>query len=175
MPLIRTARPADIAALHQLIERAYRGESARAGWTHEADLLGGQRTDPATLAAMIADKAQRILIAHTDDSVPIGCVAIADRGDGLAYLGLLTVAPVLQGAGLGRALITAAEAQAIAHFAAVRMEMTVIEQRRELIAYYQRRGYDLTGEIRPFPYGDARFGVPQTDALRFVVLARSIG
>lgn len=173
--LIRVARAADIGALHQLIESAYRGDSARAGWTHEADLLDGQRTDPAALADIIADPRQRILIAHDDAGAMLGCVAIADTGGGTGYLGMLTVAPGLQAAGIGRALITAAEAQAIARFGATRMEMTVIDQRRELIAYYQRRGYALTGEERPFPYGDARFGRPRRDDLRFVVLARAIG
>ena len=78
----------DIEALHALVEGAYRGESAKRGWTHEADLLGGQRTD--------------------------------------------------------------------------------------LIAYYERRGYSRTGEHRPFPHDDPRFGRPKSPELEFAVLRKSI-
>lgn len=173
-PAIRLAGPPDIDALHALIERAYRGDAARAGWTHEADLLTGQRIDPAMLAELLAATDQAMLVALDGDGRTIGCVQITDRGGGLAYLGLLSVAPELQGAGLGKQLILAAEALARARFGATRMEMTTIRQRPELIDYYVRRGYAPTGEERPFPYGDSRFGIPQTDDLRFVVLARAL-
>lgn len=112
----RTAAAADIPTLHRLIERAYRGDSARRGWTHEADLLDGQRTDAQALA----------------------------------------------------------EALARDTFDARTMEMTVIRQRGELIAYYERRGYRLTGEARPFPLDDPRFGLPRTRELGFVVLAKPL-
>jgi ribosomal protein S18 acetylase RimI-like enzyme len=150
-PLIRAARHADLPRLHPIIERAYRGESARAGWTHEADLIvEGERTDLDTLTAIIADPTSRLLMA-LDGDTPIGCVHIANRGDGLAYLGLLCVDPTLQAAGLGRKLIDAAEAAARGTFGCNRMEMTVIDKRVELIAWYARRGYTVTEERRPFP------------------------
>jgi ribosomal protein S18 acetylase RimI-like enzyme len=148
---IRPATHADLTRLHPIIERAYRGESAKAGWTHEADLiLEGERTDLDTLTAIVADPASRLLMA-LDGDAPIGCVHVADRGDGLAYLGLLCVDPMLQAAGLGRRLIDAAEATARDTFHASAMEMTVIDKRVELIAWYARRGYTVTEERRPFP------------------------
>jgi GNAT superfamily N-acetyltransferase len=170
-PSFRPAAPDDVPALHRLVESAYRGDSAKAGWTHEADLLGGQRTDAAELTEVIADPARVILLAEVD-GVLTGCVQVADQGEGLAYLGLLTVDPARQAGGLGRRLIDAAEAEAVARFGAARMEMTVIRQRSELIAWYERRGYRLTGETRPFPLDDERFGLPQTRELEFVVLER---
>lgn len=173
MITIRPATPADIPALHRLVERAYRGDSARQGWTHEADLLGGQRTDVAALGDIIADPAQRILIATGADDL-IGCVQISQKNDNSAYLGLLSVEPDAQAGGLGKALIAAAERTARAEFAAKTMEMTVIRQRSELIAYYERRGYALTGEARPFPLDDVRFGLPVTRDLSFVVLAKAL-
>jgi len=99
---------------------------------------------------------------------------VAKQGEGLAYLGLLTVDPRRQAGGLGRWLIAAAEAEAIDRFGATRMEMTVIRQRAELIAWYERRGYRLTGETRPFPLDDERFGLPQTRELEFVVLEKAL-
>jgi len=167
MALIRPATPADLPHLHPVIERAYRGDAARAGWTHEADLLDGQRTDLATLEAIVADPATRLLVAFDDDDAPIGCVQVSDHGDGTAYLGLLCIEPRLQAAGLGRQLIAAAEGTACGIFAAHRIEMTVIEARAELIAYYERRGYARTGERRDFP-------VPVQPPLFMTVLAKRL-
>jgi ribosomal protein S18 acetylase RimI-like enzyme len=171
---IRVATPCDIPALHALIESAYRGDSARTGWTHEADLLGGQRTDIAALDAILADPAQAMLL-HAGASGPDACVCLTDRGDGLAYLGMLTVAPALQAAGLGRAMLAVAERHAAARMAATRIEMTVIAQRPELIDWYIRRGYRATGEHRPFPMHDERFGLPRRSDLSFVVLEKRLG
>ena len=171
---IRPVTTVDLPMLHALIERGYRGDAARAGWTHEAELLDGQRTDLSVLADSLADPAHRILVAVDSGGALAGCVEVTDKGAGLCYLGLLTVDPAGQAQGLGKQLIAAAEAEAAQCFAATAMEMTVIRQRPELVAYYERRGYALTGEERPFPYGDERFGRPRRDDLAFVVLARRL-
>ena len=173
MTSTRPATPADIPALHALIESAYRGDSAKRGWTHEADLLGGQRTDPEALADMLGNADVRLLVAEESGRL-IGCVQGSRVAADRAYLGLLTVDPALQAKGLGRQLIAAIEAECATAFGAQRMEMTVIGQREELIDYYVRRGYALTGETRPFPMDDARFGLPKTRALIFVVLEKRI-
>ena len=157
----------DVAALHPLIERAYRGETAKAGWTHEADLLFDTRTSAEELSALIADPDRVILLAHQDDAL-IGCVQVARVGDDRAYLGMLTVEPILQASGLGRRLLDAAETEAVARFAACRMEMTVIHRRVELIAWYERRGYRPTGETRPFPVD------PPRPDLEFLVLEKGL-
>lgn len=172
-PTFRRATAADVPALHALVHGAYRGDSARRGWTHEADLLDGNRIDRATLGAVVADPTQVVLLDEREGRL-VGCVQVTDKGQGLAYLGMLTVDPVLQGGGLGRALIAAAEGEACARFRARRMEMTVIVQRAELIDWYARRGYLPTGEVRPFPATDPRFGLPKRDDLAFVVLARDL-
>lgn len=169
---LEPATAADLPALHALIERAYRGDTARRGWSHEADLLGGQRTDLPALEAMLADPNQQLLIAR-DESGAVACVALTDKGDSLFYLGLLTVDPSRQSGGHGKTLLARAEAWA-ADIGADRIEMTVIEQRAELIAWYERRGYRVTGERRPFPYGDRRFGEPRRDDLEFVVLEKTL-
>jgi ribosomal protein S18 acetylase RimI-like enzyme len=148
--IVRTAVPADLPRLHPVIERAYRGDSARQGWTHEADLLSGERIDDATLAAMFDDPSHLLLIAE-QDGVAVGCVSLTARGDGLVYLGLLCVDPTLQAAGIGKAIVAAAEKGSRDELDADRIEMTVIDSRVELIAYYERRGFVRTGERRPFP------------------------
>ena len=170
---IRPADHGDLGPLLALVQRAYRGDSARAGWTHEADLLDGQRTDAAALRDILDDPQQRLLLAEQAGSV-IGCVQVTAKGAGTAYLGLLTVDPARQAGGLGKRLLDAAERVAVEAFGAERMEMTVIRQRQELIAYYQRRGYALTGEQRPFPLDNPRFGLPKTRELAFVVLDKPL-
>lgn len=167
---IRLASHLDLAQLHPLIERGYRGDSARLGWTHEADLIEGDRTDIATLQAIIDDPAQRLLVAldgARGEERVIGCVVIAHRGGGLAYLGMLCVDPVLQAAGIGRTLVGAAEAMARESFRARTIEMTVIENRTELIAWYRRQDYAPSGEIRDFP-------VPLDPPLYMTVLVKPL-
>lgn len=170
---LELAQEADLPILHNLIERAYRGDSARRGWTHEADLLGGQRTDAASLAAMVDDPRQHLLIRRTGDRID-GCIAVTEKADGLVYIGLVTVEPARQGSGLGTELLAAAEDYAASLLTADRAEMTVIAQREELIAWYERRGFLRTGERRPFPFNDRRFGEPLRQDLEFVVLERRL-
>ncbi len=170
---LEPATPDDVPALHALIESAYRGDSARVGWSHEADLLDGQRTDLEELGAMVADPARRLLLFRDGESLR-ACVALTDKSGGLAYLGLLTVEPGRQGSGLGRMMLAAAEDHAARELGARRIEMTVIVQRDELIAWYQRRGYAPTGERRPFPLTDPKFGKPKRDDLEFVVLEKRL-
>ena len=162
----RTATAADVPALRALVESAYRGDSAKRGWTHEADLLDDERTSDAELAATIADEKARVLLARIDGKL-IGTVTIRDLGEGRAYLGMLCVDPDLQTEGLGRALIADAEDMAAEEFGARIMEMTVIDAREELIAYYERRGYTRTGELRPFP-------LPADVPYKMAVLERAI-
>jgi GNAT superfamily N-acetyltransferase len=164
---VRLANLSDLPALHPVIERAYRGESARQGWTHEADLIQGPRTDRATLTTIVEDPAQVLLSAWEGEN-PLGCVNVADRGGGIAYLGLLCIDPLRQAGGLGRRLIAAAEAHARNVFGCSRIEMTVIEARRALIDYYLRCGYAETGERRDFP-------IALDPPLFMTVLAKPLG
>jgi ribosomal protein S18 acetylase RimI-like enzyme len=170
---IRDATAADIPDLHRLIESAYRGESSRAGWTTEADLLDGQRTDPQDLADILADPKQALLTARHADEL-VGCVLIADRGEGAGYLGMLSIRPTLQGGGLGRRLVEAAHAALADRFGARRVRISVLPQRETLIAWYERLGYRKTGDTLPFPYGNPRFGLPKRDDLYFVVMEREL-
>ena len=89
------------------------------------------------------------------------------------YVGMVTVSPLRQANGIGRTMLEAAENHARERGGKT-MEMTVISVRDTLIAWYQRRGYRLTGETEPFPYGDDRFGEPQRDDLVFVVMEKAL-
>ena len=174
MPLYH-ATTADLPDVVDLVNSAYRGESSRQGWTTEADYLEGQRTDLATLTRDLAETPGAALYAWRDDpDTPLlGTVWLEPAETGVWYLGMLTVRPDLQARRLGRTLLHAAEAAAEAK-GARRIRMTVVNIRDTLIAWYGRRGYDPTGETRPFPYGDDRFGVPLRADLAFVVLEKML-
>ncbi|MEU0395266.1 GNAT family N-acetyltransferase [Streptomyces sp. NPDC006208] len=170
--IYRDAVEADVEVLVPLIESAYRGDASRAGWTTEADILGGQRTDPEGVRTVITAPGSRLMIVESD-GVPIACCQLEHRGDA-AYFGMFAVRPELQGAGLGRRIIAEAERSARERWAVRQMQMTVISVRDELIAWYERRGYRRTGELSPFPYGDERFGVPRRDDLAFELLVKEL-
>jgi ribosomal protein S18 acetylase RimI-like enzyme len=172
-----------VPAVVELVESAYRGEKSRAGWTTEAELLGGQRTDPEEVAALVKDPAATLRLAlgpvlstsagsESADAL-IGCVLVRSEREH-AYVGMFAVRPTLQSRGLGSALLVEAERIARER-GALRVRMTVIEQRTELLAWYTRRGYGATGQTEPFPYGNPRFGLPKRDDLRFLVLEKELG
>lgn len=170
MLTLRLARATDVPALVALVNSAYRGDSSRAGWTTEADLLGGQRIDAQRLAATIAAP-NNVVLLHEAHAEPIACVHLERTGTD-CYLGMLTIQPMIQGAGLGRRLLEAAERWAVTQWDVQSIYMTVIVQRPELIAWYERRGYARTGEFQPFPYDDVRFGLPRRSDLKFEVLRK---
>ena len=168
----RRATLDDVPALHALVESAYRGEASRAGWTTEADFLDGQRTDPEELGALVAGPATRLLLAY-DDGALVGCVLLREEDAG-AYLGMLSVSPRLQSAGIGRALLDEAERVARTELGRTTMRMRVISLRDSLLAWYERRGYVRTGATEPFPYDEPRAGQPRRADLEFVVLEKPI-
>lgn len=168
----RTATDADIDAIVALVTRAYRGDASRAGWTTEADLLDGERIDPALLRIDIARPRNRVLLGLQGAAL-VACAHVADAG-GEGYFGMFAVEPTLQAAGIGRAVVAECERIARDDWQLPCMRMTVIDLRAELIAWYGRLGYRRTGEYKPFPYGDARFGAPRREDLRFEVLEKSL-
>ena len=171
-PNFRVATAADGPALLDLVQSAYRGEASRAGWTTEADLLDGTRTNGDLLDADLADPATTFLVAEDANGL-LACCAVTGRAGGAAYFGTCAVRPRAQGSGIGtRMLAAAAEHARVA--GATRLEMTVLAQRSDLLAWYARRGYQATGQTRPFPYGDERYGTPLRDDLVFTVLAASL-
>ncbi|WP_030776582.1 GNAT family N-acetyltransferase [Streptomyces sp. NRRL S-920] len=168
----RDAAPRDVDALVALIESAYRGETSRAGWTSEADILDGQRTDPRGVLDAIESPVGRLLTAERDGEI-VSCCRLEHRGDH-GYFGMFAVSVSQQGAGLGRLVLAEAERIARDEWDAREMHMTVISVRDDLIAWYERRGYRRTGRMSPFPYGDERFGIPRRPDLEFELLVKDL-
>jgi ribosomal protein S18 acetylase RimI-like enzyme len=167
---ITPATITDVPALNKLVNSAYRGDTSKLGWTTEADLLDGLRIDEEMLTAYFSDP-NIIILKHTDDAGEItGCVYLEVRAPKL-YVGMFSVSPLLQGKGVGRALLEAAESYAQQRNCST-LTMTVISIRTELIAWYQRRGYSFNGEIQPF-HVHAKFGVAK-QPIELMVLEKTI-
>ena len=169
----RFATEDDIPALVALVTSAYRGDASRTGWTTEADILDGERIDPEVLREDIRREHSLVLLLEDAEIGMIACAHIAEE-NGAGYFGMFAVRPGLQNAGTGRRVLAEAERVVRDEWRLPIMRMTVIVQRDELIAWYERRGYVRTGRFKPFPYGDERFGLPKRDDLRFEVLEKAL-
>lgn len=168
---LREALEAEYPDIIAVTNHAFREPAGQAAWKVET-LVGGQRIDADMLREDVAAPGARLLVWREGDE-HMGHVRLDEGSDGAWHLAMLTVRPDRQDAGLGRRLLAAAEDYARAH-GALRMGMTVVHQRAELIAWYERRGYRVTGATKPFPYGDDRFGRPTQPGLYFDVLEKAL-
>ncbi|NSY20169.1 N-acetyltransferase [Neorhizobium sp. AL 9.2.2] len=158
--------------LVRLINSAYRLSGSKPGWTDERQLLSGPRISSETIGAEFV--AGRFLLCKTTHDGPIaGCVHIAVLENQIWYIALLAVDPTNQAKGIGADLLTNVEQQAIAASADC-LRITVIKQRQQLIAWYERRGFRLNGKTIPFPYDDSTVGVPLRPDLSLVVLEKKL-
>jgi len=173
--LLHPAVEADYREIVALVNLAFRGTGPSASWNVEAGVIEGQRINESLLREDLETDPRPYLLTHRDeaDGRLLGTVRLDPGHDGVWHLGMLTVRPELQKKQLGRTLLAAAEEFAKQR-GAQRINMTVLNVRDLLIAWYERRGYARTGETRPFPYHDKRFGTPLRDDLVFVVLEKAV-
>lgn len=167
----RWANIEDAQNISELVNRGYRGDSSKMGWTTEADLLGGQRTDAQTIKSILQSSNQKILLLEMENEIT-GCVLL-EKEDFKTLFGMFVINPTSQGHGLGKLLMNEAENLARTQGSTL-MEMTVITSRIELIDFYKRRGYKATGIKKPFPMNDSKFGVPKVSHLEFEVLQKEL-
>ncbi|HET6768982.1 MAG TPA: GNAT family N-acetyltransferase [Chitinophagaceae bacterium] len=161
----------DVSSLVTLMDSAYRGEGSKQGWTSEADLfIGNKRTDEATVAELIAKPGSVFLKYITENSIIEGCVYLHKKESKL-YLGMFSVTPSAQGKGIGKKLLAAADEYAKQQDC-TSIYMTVITLREDLIAWYEKNGYQKTDRVLPFPV-DERYGIP-TRPLEVIVLEKHI-
>lgn len=158
-PLLRPARADDVEQLVALTQAAYRGEG---GWTTEAHLVGGARTDADEVRAMLEDPSISLIVAEEGATLHGCCYTHREPADehGIvrAELGLFAVAPSAQGRGLGGRLLEAQAAALRADGVDVLM-IRVLQSRPELHAWYLRRGFVPVGRSVPFPGNPAELKV----------------
>jgi len=189
---LRQADANDVSALEQLLNLCYRQDE---GWTNEADLVGGIRTTRAELAGVIANPKHYVFVYPQTDTGErggketdelLGCIAVdikvetgSDKKShsNKAYIGMFAVHPKLQGAGIGNVILQAAETFAERHLKSndqpTRLTMSILSHRPELLAYYQRRGYQLNGNSMPFPV-DGNNGEPKRNDLVLLELEKIV-
>jgi len=168
--MVAFANENDIPALNVLINSAYRGEQSKQGWTTEADLLDGIRTDEEGLKELMNQEGS-VILKFTEGNQVQGCVHLKQEENKL-YLGMLTVSPQLQNKGIGKILLAAAENEARRQNC-IAVFMSVISKRTELINWYEKHGYLNTGKRKPFPEDDPRFGIPKVK-LEFIILEKEV-
>ncbi len=173
--MLRPATEAELPEIVAMVNRAYRGTGPTASWNTEAEFLEGDRISVPALREDLAANPEALLLTFREeaDGPLLGSVWLEPAEDGAWYLGMLNVDPGEQKKQLGRTLLAEAE-EAAKERGARRIRMSVIGVRETLIAWYERRGYALTGESEPFPYGNERFGRPKRDDLEFVILEKAV-
>lgn len=171
----RNAEPRDCEKIAAFVNAAYRGESSKAGWTTEESLLGGQRTDSEKIRETLQDADSWIVLCFQDSSERklLASVHLKKENARTLYLGMLTVDPTLQGGGVGKAVLTESEGVA-KRLGCSEIRMTVIHLRTELIAFYERRGYAMTGAWEAFPENDPRFGIPKVKGMKLMEMKKKI-
>jgi len=168
--MILEANTKDIPELIKVVNDAYRGEESKKGWTSPAYFVGGDiRIDEQAMMKMFQNSTA-VVLKYVEDEKIVGCVYLEKQGVDL-YLGMLSVLPDLQGKNIGNKLLVAAEEYASQN----KMEnivINVITKQGKLIDWYERHGYTMTSEAKPYPE-DGKFGKP-LEKLVFAVLKKKL-
>lgn len=161
----------DASNITSLVNSVYRGENSKKGWTTEADFLSGIRITEEKVKEIIQSKNDIIILAVIDNNI-IGCVHLENAGS-YSYLGMLSVDVNFQDKGIGKMLINECERYTREVLGLNEIKMKVISRRTELIEYYNRRGYNATGELEEFGAHGDTFG-DTDEKLYFETLTKSL-
>ncbi len=152
-----------------LINLTYRGDS---GWTRETHIISGDRTNLDEITLAMAKPNAQFYVVYLEQQLAT-CVYLAQEQHQAAYIGYFSVHPDFQGQGIGKHILQQAEAIAKKQFSALKIRMYVVSQRPELIAFYQRRGYQRVGSQTPYPL-ELKIGVPKVPGLTIEYLEKSL-
>ena len=170
-PHISFATEEDRVSIKDLLNIAYRGEASKKGWTSEAELIAGDtRADDAMLQKLMEQQGSVFLKYTNDQHELAGCVNLQQHGEKI-YLGMFSVSPHMQGAGIGKQILKAAEEYAL-HKKCNAIYMSVISLRKKLIKWYERSGYCDTGKRMPFV--EDEITGRHLQPLEFMILEKSV-
>lgn len=169
-PVYRLGRLEDVPDIVELVNAAYRPASNEQGWTHEAALVRGDRTSPKQVEDLFTTDSWALVLTVRDWIA--ACVHVK-RGGQVCLIGMLATHPRLQGQGLGHQMLACAERFALSSCLAMRIEIAVLSGRPELLAFYKRRNYVLTGRADPYPSG-SNFGVAKLHELEVLYMNKDL-
>ena len=169
MDTFRTANKSEAEEIARLVNQAYRPETGTAGWTHESDLVSGNRTNVGQVEEVISKPDSVILVGLKGTEI-VACVHVEKDGN-YGHIGMLAVNPKLQGAGAGKQMLAHAEKYANERFGSEKFIIVVVSSRSELIAFYLRRGYQKTGTVQDYPLS-AGVGTPKLSNLKTEVFEK---
>ena len=152
-----------------LINLTYRGES---GWTRETHIIGGNRTNLDEITQAMEKTDAQFYVVYLKQRL-VTCIYLAKEQHQTAYVGFFSVHPDFQGKGIGKYILQQAETIAKVQFSAIKIRMYVVSQRPELIAFYERRGYQRTGSQDPYPL-HLKIGVPKIFGLTIEYLEKLV-
>jgi N-acetylglutamate synthase-like GNAT family acetyltransferase len=132
----RAAQLDDAENIARLVNAAFRPERF---------FIAADRTNPEKVRDLL--QKGKFVVAEEDGALA-GCVYVEVRGE-RGYFGLLAVDPALQRSGVGSRLVAIAEDECRSAGCRV-MDLTIVNLRTELPAFYQRLGYVESGTL-PFP------------------------
>lgn len=167
---IQLADASQSQAIAALVNKAYRPDADSGGWTHESELVSGDRTSAGLIAQQITPSSP-VLLAVRDAEI-IACVQVTCNGSD-CWIGMLATLPSEQNSGIGKRMLMAAESYAVKNFSPARLMMSVLSSRSELLSFYQRRGYKLTGQTTDYPL-NAGVGTPLLTDLHVLELSKTL-
>lgn len=159
----------DLDVIVDLVNSAYRGIDGPRRWTTEAHLVQGDRLVLEDLRRLITDSDSEFYVGYLDGSL-ISCIAIKRYGP-ITEFGTFAVDPSLQGLGYGKDILSFAESKASSHSST--FQVTVVAQNSDLVRFYQRRGYNETGQRLTYPT-DQNVGKPKVKNIDLTVLQKNV-
>lgn len=167
----RIATNKDVPELVGLINCSYRPRGDCAGWTHESNLIDGERINSQQLAELLERESSTVLLGLNKGEI-VACVNINEEV-GVIYLAMLTVTPSCQNFGLGKEMLQLAEEYAENQYDASVLNLFVISQCKELYDFYLRRGYQSTEITSDYP-ANAGVGIPKVEGLKLSLLTKQL-
>ncbi|MCB1984401.1 MAG: GNAT family N-acetyltransferase [Burkholderiales bacterium] len=151
-----------------LVNLTYRGNT---GWTRETHIIGGDRTNLGEITTAMTKSGARFYVVYLEQLLAT-CIYLS-REQHHAYIGFFAVHPGLQGRGIGKHVLQQAETIAKQQMTATKIRMFVVSQRPELIAFYQRRGYQRIGGTEAYPL-QLKIGIPKVAGLTIEFLEKQL-
>lgn len=177
----RLATPEDVLEIQKLVESAFQASDTRVNWTSHQELNIRFRISVENIMLRIQDPDSAVLMAflsesdHEDpkDETFVASIEVVKRSSELAHLSMLAVSPDHHRDGIGRKILNYAENYCQQEWGVTKLALNALSDREALIAWYTRRGYQRTGETKPFPVEEFS-DLPLSDNLCFVQFEKNV-